>query len=318
MGQRKVNRVGTSTLTISLPSAWTKKNGVSAGDELTLTEGEGELRISTNGIKNHPHDVEIDTRGFTLTQLRRHVAQAYRSGADAIRVIYADAPLFHSRTNRKSSIRSELESMTTELLGMEVEEITASRIVLKQFSEALEVEFEAALRKVFHRIIDQTSQAIESLKSGDPAQLRAVWFADRTVNKFCNFCLRLLNRRSVSFRIPTNELYSAITLLEIIGDQIYSVPNLALKYEVKAIDEEVITLLKELQEGLRLLYKYFFDLNEEHFVKILGLRDRYFAVEKKLCSAKGKGSTATLCAPIGVAYELIVTLQDQVLAANGK
>ena len=43
--KRKINRVGYSTLTVSLPSKWAKQYGLKPGDEVEISEDGRTLRI---------------------------------------------------------------------------------------------------------------------------------------------------------------------------------------------------------------------------------------------------------------------------------
>ena len=46
MGMRKINRVGTSTLTVSLPNKWVNMHNVHAGEEVNVIEEDSRVVIS--------------------------------------------------------------------------------------------------------------------------------------------------------------------------------------------------------------------------------------------------------------------------------
>ncbi|MEM0205160.1 MAG: AbrB/MazE/SpoVT family DNA-binding domain-containing protein, partial [Nitrososphaerota archaeon] len=49
---RKLQKVGTATLTVSLPKKWVLKKGLKPGDRVTLIENEdGSLRLDVGDVK---------------------------------------------------------------------------------------------------------------------------------------------------------------------------------------------------------------------------------------------------------------------------
>jgi len=82
--QRKLNQVGSGTLTVSLPSKWSKKNKLKKSDELEVTEIDNKLILSLDRQKQKTIDISLskeksdsDTAKFVRSVLGRH----YRYGA---------------------------------------------------------------------------------------------------------------------------------------------------------------------------------------------------------------------------------------------
>ncbi len=309
--KRKLIRQGDrehGSYTITLPSKWIKKFGLNAGDEIEINDAGNELTLSAGNDIASPKSTSINARGFSITQLRRHVSEAYRSGAETIKIIYDDIAIYHPRSKRRVRVKDEIESLVPlELLGMEIEKATPDTIIITQFSEAREAEFDSALRKIFFKLQEQYEQAAEALKSMDPEQLKAVWLSDRAVNKFCNFCMRILNKGHSGIT-RTNELYAGLVQLEIIGDIGYWIPLQAEKFGLKKVRPEIISLFNDVREAVGLYSKYFYDLNEDHFAKILKLREKFFEVDEKML--KADPVSANFVTKLGFCYEILVNLQD--------
>jgi len=313
--KRKIIRQGNKdhgSFTVTLPSEWTKKYGLKAGDEVDVDETGNMVCLYAKRGPIVPKSVHIDARNFTITQLHRHIQEAYRSGAETIEVQYQDGTLYHPRTQRKANVKEEIEHMVPdELLGMEIEKSTSNLFVIKQFSEAIEDEFETALHKIFFKLQDQVDKSISALHSMKPEQLRSVWVYDRGVNKFCNFCMRILNKKGHKNVKTGNELYAALAQLENLGDMIYMIPMVLAKVGAKEVNPEIPFLLLDVKKAIGLAFQYFTTHCEEHYFEIIKLRDKFYEAEKK--SFKRDGLYAALLAKIGFSYELIVNLKDVVI-----
>lgn len=313
--KRKIIRQGSKdhgSFTVTLPSEWTKKYGLKAGDEVDVDETGNMVCLYAKKGPIVPKTVHIDARKFTVTQLHRHIAEAYRSGAETIEVEYTNATLYHPRTQRKVNIKEEIENMVPdELMGMEIEKSTPNLFIIKQFSEALETEFETALHKIFYKLQDQADKAIAALGSMENEQLRSVWSYDRGVNKFCNFCMRILNKKGYRSIKTGNELYAALAQLENVGDMIYMIPMMLAKINAKKVSPEIPLLLHDVKKAIGLAFQYFTTHNEDHYYEIIGLRDKFYEAEKK--SYKRDGLYAALLSRIGFTYELIINLKDVVI-----
>lgn len=88
MEPRKIQRVGKSTLTVSLPSEWTKDYGIDKGDHVYLSEsGNGSVTVYprlTGTVLDGA--VRIDADGLSPTALERSVVGSYALGRNRITV----------------------------------------------------------------------------------------------------------------------------------------------------------------------------------------------------------------------------------------
>jgi len=314
--KRKLIRQGDpehGSYTVTLPASWVKKYGLKAGEEIDVEEIGNSLSMTAKKDVNVPKSVTIDARGFTtVTQLRRNIAEAYRSGAETIEVLYKDVKLYHTRTQRHTRFKDEIEHIVAnELLGMEIEKSIPGLIIMKQFSEAIEEEFDTAFRKIYYKLQDQVDQAIHALQTMKPEHLRAVWAGDRGINKFCNFCMRILNKKGHVDVRSQNEFYAALVQLEFVGDMIYMIPMTLAGIKAKKANPKLLELLEDIKEAIALHSQYFYDRDEERFIKILKLREKYFEAEKQ--SFKEDGVYAASVTRIGLCFELLVNLRDTIV-----
>lgn len=94
MESRKLQKVGYSTITVSLPNEWVKQNNVSAGDLVfILPEKDGSLRIVPSEIaqKEEAEEYVINADACDeVGMLERIIVGSYILGRDVIRIVSAD------------------------------------------------------------------------------------------------------------------------------------------------------------------------------------------------------------------------------------
>lgn len=127
MESRKVQKVGYSTLTVSLPSEWTKQNNINPGDLVFLIpERDGTLRIAPSQIAQREEAEEYvintdacDDHGM----LERIIVGSYMLGRDVVRITA-------SSRIRKEHI-DEVRGIVRKLIGLGILEETPKNILLQ-------------------------------------------------------------------------------------------------------------------------------------------------------------------------------------------
>ena len=134
MEPRKVQKVGYSTLSVSLPMAWTKKVGIQKGDLVFISEEtDGALRLTTEPGKtanNIEYVVDVD-RCDNTKLLARVIVGNYVLGRSLIRV----------QSNRRL-MREQIESIrevTHRLLGIGIIEESDLHLLLQCLQVATEL-----------------------------------------------------------------------------------------------------------------------------------------------------------------------------------
>jgi len=125
MEPRKIQRVGKSTLTVSLPSEWTKEFGIDKGDHVYLSEsGNGAVTVYptlTGTVLDGA--VTIDADGLSPTALERGVVGSYVLGRNRITVESPDG-----LSDEEIDALYEAES---QLIGTGIVEEGSSKVVLR-------------------------------------------------------------------------------------------------------------------------------------------------------------------------------------------
>jgi len=164
MESRKIQKVGTSTLTISLPRSWATNRNLKKGDQVFLIE-EGET------LKVIP---------ASSIQDRRKAAEEFIIDADLCddpgmleRIIVGCYVLGRERFTVKSSSRLKSEHVeiirgaSRRLMGLGIIEETTNKIVLQCSIEPTKYPIDALLKRLFNLGSTMLDEAIEALVTRD-------------------------------------------------------------------------------------------------------------------------------------------------------
>lgn len=127
MESRKVQKVGYSTITVSLPSGWVKQNNISPGDLVfIIPEKDGTLKIVPSQIAQKEEAEEYIINADACDEpgmLERIIIGSYILGRDVIRVT-------SSSRIRKEHI-NEIRRIVRKLIGLGILEETPENILLQ-------------------------------------------------------------------------------------------------------------------------------------------------------------------------------------------
>src|SRR3989344_2814686 len=223
--KRKVVLHGDSTLTISLPARWAKKFNIKKGDELNVEENEREIRITND------KEITLDKKQFSVGNLRRlgisYITSLYRSGYDEIHLDY----------NNNDYIETIHDVLSNEITGFEIVKQGNNYCVIKDLTGSKD-EFNTALRRIWLLTLDLAGETLSSIKKNNVNNLKNIYFMDNSINKFSNYCLRLLNKKVYVNYSKTPLYYYLIKSLEELADKYKDLYKFYLNNKVKSNDKE--------------------------------------------------------------------------------
>lgn len=267
---RKVIKQGPSTLVVSLPSKWVKKNQIKQGDEILIEEEDNKIQVSPTNLRSKEKSITVETDNMYGSTIIRLVNSAYKSGYDEIRVVFKNDKIDYKR---ETNIRDFIEDITSYLIGFEITSQTKNRFVLRQISGTDTESFESVASRVLFMIKEMFEQL--DLGMEDSKELEKIKKMDKNINKFTNYGLRILNKS----KSERKDYYAFMIDLERIGDYIEDISktytktkkvkevlkateeyyttymNLFLKYSIKKADEicrkkrELKTKIKEIKKS---------------------------------------------------------------------
>jgi len=245
--KRKVVQHGPSTLIISLPSNWIKKNDVKKGDELEVKEEGKNIIVSKDDILQD-NSITKDVTNFDPILVNTFLVRAYQKGYDKIHLIHNNL-----------EVLKKIQTKTLELIGYEIIEQNNKYCIIQSISSHIELDFDNSLRKAFIITKQMLEIAVKAYQEKDNPTLEGLQIMDLEVNRFCNFCLRQINKEQyvgVEQAQQSHTLYYLIEILEELGDVFKRMAmHLAIS---KKKNNGIVKLIQLLFEQYDAAYSYFY------------------------------------------------------------
>jgi len=247
--QRKVMQLGGKTLVISLPSKWAKNNSVKKGDDINIEEEEKRLIVSTEKERESERIIlNTDELGYYDPL---YIAYLYQAGIDEIRINYKDRDVF-----------KRIQEKIPDLMGYEIINQGENYVEIKSVSSTLEEEFGTILRRTFYILEDMGKSGLEAIKNKDIERLKDIIPLENSIDKFTDFCKRVLNKRGYKNSRKTQFYYVIIRDLEKIGDYYEEITNHIIENRLKP-SNETLKLYEQTNEFLSLFHKLFYKFSKE-------------------------------------------------------
>ena len=145
MESRKVQRVGSSSLAVSLPNDWVKEVGIKKGQLVFFQEGEGNiLKIMTSKQIEKAPDTTVELNGDFCRDpklLGRALMGVYSLGHDSIRIV--------SKNRLSSEQVSKIRNVTRELMGMGIMEETPNSLLIQCSIDTTKFPINTLIRRLF-------------------------------------------------------------------------------------------------------------------------------------------------------------------------
>lgn len=273
--KRKVNKIGPSTLMVSLPSKWAKLQGIKAGDEIDLTEEESRVIISKE-IVPRKLEINIDLSDSGV-MLNRIIAAIYKSGFDYARITY----------NTPQELEVIQNTVYRACHVYEIMNVKENVVEIKAISQLDQNQFKQVLRKMAQAFITIAKEAYESIKAEDYKNLENLPLKDQTVDRHTDFCRRVINRGGETGYKLTAPLYVIVEETEIAADIFKTIVKDIIKNK-SSLSPELLQLFQNITTLIERLYDLLFDFKIEK-VKSFGILEVKIRKEvEKLCSTGSK------------------------------
>src|SRR3989338_7038465 len=247
--KRRIIKQGHNTLTITLPSKWTKRLNLTPGGEVELTEKDSGLFI-TSDKNSVVKKTEIDISGLDVPSIWKYIMGVYREGYDEVRVKFDPKEqlgsqykffsehkldLKYGREAEKKSTLEFFHELVNRFVGYEIFEHGTDYLVIREISEPTTKEFDNSLRRVFLLTQQMAEETSEALKTNNPEVLKHIHDVDTNLDKFHDYCIRILNKLGNMETGKINLYFATLFFLELIGDE-YKNISLHLLYDFKNPD----------------------------------------------------------------------------------
>lgn len=263
--KRKIVQHGNTSLTVSLPIQWAKRFDLKKGDELDIEERKKSLVVSTEkAIKTDR--VVLDVSDFDERSLVWHLVSLYKSGYDEIKIIFGNH-------HQMGVIQQKMGS----LLGYSIMEQRENYCVIRTISEALQQEFEPALRRTFLVTLSMAESTVEAFKAKNKDAFTSIMMMEETNNQLVSFCHRLLNKHGYKNYAKTTFIYTVVWILESIADNYRDMMKQVLKKNIPfEYTEHFFKIFDNVNKLLRNFYEVFYKLENEKVVQISQITEELF------------------------------------------
>jgi len=252
METRKVQRLGPSTLAMTLPAEWAGEHDVEKGDEVSLRlGGKGTLTVMPESVQTGETEAIIHAEDLNADALERAILSQYVLGR---RIIHVESP--EGETLDSTHINA-VYNAETQLMGLGVIEETPERIAIRCSVDPEDFTLDNLLERLESTGQTMRNEAIRALAHGNPDLAQRALNRERQANKIFVLLLRLI---FTSYQNPN--LTSALGLedgfgligyrsiaknLELTADNAEDIAEIALNAEGHTLEVDDATM-REIRE----------------------------------------------------------------------
>ena len=298
--RRKIIKQGHNTLTITLPSKWAKNFNVKAGDEIDISEKDNGLLLTTER-KNESLKTEINLANLDIPTIWKYFMSVYREGYDEVLVKFGpelilenpykfftnrNLDIIHGKESVKKTPIEFIQDIVGRFIGYEIINYDKNSVVVKEMSSPSSKEFDNALRRIFLLLEQMAEEICETLQKNNIKFLHNIPAIDINVDKFHDYCIRILNKIGNKDSKKTALLFSTLYFLELIGDEFKNIARHLIYDFSKENYENLKEITESIKEQLSLFYQVFYKFDTKKIIEMSELdKERFFGVnelQKKL------------------------------------
>ncbi|MFH1396505.1 MAG: AbrB/MazE/SpoVT family DNA-binding domain-containing protein [archaeon] len=262
--KRKIVKLGPATLVVSLPSKWVRKINVKVGDEVELEERDDGLLISPERTSRTMKDNLEFIKPNRL--MRRIVAAKYMKGADEIDIKVGS-----------TAISREIQKRVDQMIGMEIVDQSKDKLLIKSLGISEEDNIETISKRILYLLQSISDESLNAIKNRE-TDLEYLKDMELNVNKFSEYCFRLLNKKGHPQPSKTASFYCSLFLLEELADEYKKLIDHINDNKVK-LNNKLTDIYAKINSYQKSMNKIFLKYNEE---KALSLAKEYDIISKDI------------------------------------
>jgi phosphate uptake regulator len=195
----------------------------------------------------------------------------------------------YGKERRKKMPLEFLHEMMNRFIGFEIVDHGKDYVLIKEMSEPTSKEFDNSLRRVFLLIQQMAEETCEAIEKNNPKIVSHFHDVDINVDKFVDYCIRILNKLENKESRKNSLLFSTLYILELMGDEYKNISHhLIYDYE-KTNFKNIVDMANGTKEHFNLVYDMFYKFEKEKVAESSNLdRERYFITPKMYKSAKSE------------------------------
>ncbi len=247
METRKVQRLGPSTLAMTLPAEWAQAHGVEKGDEVSLrVGGKGTLTVMPESVQTEESEAVIRAGNLDADSVERAIVAQYVLGR---RIIHVEAG--EDETLESTHINA-VYNAETQLMGLGVIEETPDSIAIRCSVDPEDFTLDNLLERLESTGSTMRNEAIKALAHENPNLAQRALNRERQANKIFVLLLRLIFTayqnpnlaRAVGLEdgFPLIGYRSIAKNLELTADNAEDIAEIALEAEGNTLDVDGSTM----------------------------------------------------------------------------
>ena len=186
METRKVQRLGPSTLAMTLPAEWTKEHYVEKGDEVSIRMGgKGTLTVLPESASTGESEAVIHADNLDAGSVERAIVAQYVLGRRVIHVQMDSDALDSEHINA-------VYKAETQLMGLGVIEETPERIAIRCSADPEDFTLDNLLERLENTGSTMRGEAVKALAHGNRDLAERALNRERQANKIFVLLLRLI------------------------------------------------------------------------------------------------------------------------------
>jgi phosphate uptake regulator len=187
METRKVQRLGPSTLAMTLPAEWASAQDVEKGDEVSLRfGGKGTLTVMPESLQQEESTAIIHADELESEAVERAILAQYVLGRRVIQVEVEEDGTLGSQTI------NAVYNAETQLMGLGVIEETPERIAIRCSVDPEDFTLDNLLERLESTGSTMRNEAVKALAHGNPDLAQRALNRERQANKIFVLLLRLI------------------------------------------------------------------------------------------------------------------------------
>ena len=247
METRKVQRLGPSTLAMTLPAEWAQEYHVEKGDEVSLRlGGKGTLTVMPESVQTEESEATINASGLDADAVERAIVSQYVLGR---RIIHVKAD---EGETLKSAHINAVYNAETQLMGLGVIEETPENIAIRCSVDPEDFTLDNLLERLESTGSTMRNEAVKSLAHSNPDLAQRALNRERQANKIFVLLLRLIftsyqnpnlaRAVGLSDGFPLIGYRSIAKNLELTADNAEDIADIALEAEGHALNIDGATM----------------------------------------------------------------------------
>jgi len=294
--RRKIIKQGHNTLTITLPTEWTKRLNLNAGKEVDLFEKDNGIFITAEKGSEQVKRTEIDLDDFDIPTIWKYFMAVYREGYDEVYVKFNPAMRIESpykfftqhkldikygKESQKKTVMEFLHELVNRFTGFEIMDYGKDFAIIRDISESTYKEFENSLRRVFFLVQQMAEETETAIREDDKKLLSHIHDVDINLDKFHDYCIRVLNKKGVNETRRNSLLFSTLYLIELLGDEFKDISHHIIHDFSKSDLKNLMEIAESTRKQIDLYYALYYKFDSEKIKELSTIdKERYFNILK--------------------------------------